>query len=107
MKNLEKQKILSVIRGELGKILGEDLDQIILYGSHARGDARSDSDLDVQVVIKGEVDSTRLIRQTSELISRLSLENDIVISRAFISKERYLNEVSPFILNVRREGIAI
>jgi predicted nucleotidyltransferase len=47
MKNLEKQKILSVIRGELGKILGEDLDQIILYGSHARGDARSDSDLDV------------------------------------------------------------
>jgi predicted nucleotidyltransferase len=107
MKDLQKQKILSVIRSEFSKIFGEDLDQIILYGSHARGDARPDSDLDVLIVINGEVDYTRLIRQTSELISRLSLENDIVISRAFISKERYLNEGSPFILNIRREGIAI
>jgi predicted nucleotidyltransferase len=107
MKDFQKQKILSVIRSEFSKILGEALDQIILYGSPARGDARPDSEIDILVVINGEVDYAQLLRQTSEINSRLSLENDIVISRAFISKERYLNEFSPFILNVRREGIAI
>ena len=107
VKDFQKREILFEIRRELNNVLGEDLDQIILYGSYARGDARPDSDLDVLVVINGEVDTTRLMRQTSELISRISLENDIVISRAFISRERYLNEGSPFILNIRREGIAI
>jgi uncharacterized protein len=107
MNESQKENLLKVIREEFQRILGNELDQIILFGSHARGEFRSDSDLDILIVLNGEVNLTRLLRQTSDAIARLSLENDIVISRAFISKERFENEISPFILNIRREGIVI
>lgn len=80
---------------------------MLLYGSYARGEERSDSDLDILIVVKGELDYAALIRQTSALVASLSLENDIVISRTFIEKERFENERSPFTLNVHREGILI
>jgi len=37
----------------------------------------------------------------------LSLEYDVVISRAFVSSERFERERSPLLLNVRREGVPI
>lgn len=103
----EHAKLLDHLSAELTQLLGEKLDRALLYGSHARNEARSDSDLDILIVLKGEFDYGTMIRRTSELIARLSLENNIVISRAFISKERLENESSPFTLNVKREGIPI
>lgn len=107
MDELRKQQLLKEIRQTLSHILGKDLDQVYLYGSQARGDARSDSDFDILVIMNGESDHASLTHKTSEAIARLSLENDIVISRTFISKDRFLHERSPFILNVRREGLPI
>jgi predicted nucleotidyltransferase len=103
----ERRKLLNQLSAELAQLLGEKLERVFLYGSYARGEARIDSDLDILIVIKGEFDYAAMIRQSSELIARLSLENDVVISRAFISKYRLENEHSPFTLNVRREGIPI
>jgi predicted nucleotidyltransferase len=103
----ERAKLLNHISAELSHLLGEKIEQILLYGSYARGEARDDSDLDILIVMSGEFDYAALIRQTSELIARLSLENDVVISRAFISKDRFENERSPFTLNIRREAVPL
>jgi predicted nucleotidyltransferase len=107
MNQKQRKKLLDCLANEIALLLGEKLDRVLLYGSYARNEGRSDSDLDILIVVRGEFDYAAMIRQTSELIARLSLENDIVVSRAFISKERFENECSPFTLNVRREGIAI
>ena len=48
-----------------------------------------------------------LLEETSQVTCGLSLENDVVISSAFISRDRFENEKSPFVLNVKREGIAL
>jgi predicted nucleotidyltransferase len=107
MSKRELQGILRSLRRELARVLGDQLQSVILYGSQARGQARSDSDIDVLVVVRDDSDYSDLIRRTSAAVSALSLQHDVVISRAFVSRERFEREQTPFLLNVHREGVAI
>jgi predicted nucleotidyltransferase len=100
-------EVLAELQAELSRILGPQLDRLILFGSRARGEAQPDSDVDVLVVVNGPVDYASLIPRTSEVVARLSLAYDLVISRAFVSREDYMSGQSPFLCNVRREGIAL
>ena len=105
---LEKRKaILLKFKQELSELLGSQLEAIYLYGSWARGQADPDSDIDVLIVLRSEFDYRDMVERTSELVSRLSLENDVVISRIIVLKDRFETEDSPFFLNVRREGVLV
>ena len=59
------------------------------------------------VVLKKAFDYREEIEKTSEFIADLSLEYDTVISRCFISAQRFKEENTPFLLNIRREGIIL
>jgi len=99
--------ILRRLRAGLALILGEELEAVYIYGSQARGDASPDSDIDVLVVVRGNFVYEELLDQTIELTADLSLEYDVVISRAFVTKERFDHEMSPFLMNVRREAVSV
>lgn len=101
------QAILTDLRRRLTELYGSRLDRLLLYGSQARGDAEEGSDVDVLVVLHGEVRPGDEIRRTGGIVAELSLANDLVISCAFVSSQRFMAEKSPFLLNVRREGIAL
>ncbi len=103
----QQSTVLTEFREELARLLGERFEAAYLFGSRARGDHRPDSDLDVLVVVRGVVDYGDLIRRTSMLVSMLSLKYDAVISRAFVSKDRFERENSPFLMNIRREAVAV
>jgi len=88
---------------------GIEVDKIILFGSRARGDYTEDSDWDVLVVTKEEVDNKRkvdFIVELKILFARLNIPNDIIVkSREELDEEKnYAFTISSFAL---KEGISI
>jgi predicted nucleotidyltransferase len=99
--------ILAELRHQMVALYGDRLIRVILYGSQARGDAEPGSDIDVLIVLKGPVDPGDEIERVGGFTARPSLQHNVVISCAFVSDERFRGEQSPFLLNVRREGVPV
>lgn len=83
--------------------------EIILFGSEARGDARPESDIDLLVLLSGE---KKTIDREFELFGPLCLlegQTGISISPKIYLKKDWENRpfVTPFYMNVMREGIAL
>lgn len=99
--------ILAELRARLEGLYGDRLAHVVLYGSQARNDATEGSDIDVLVVLAGDVSPCEEIARTSDLIAEISLQHDVVVVPAFVSVEQYQRERSPLLLNVRREGVSV
>jgi predicted nucleotidyltransferase len=105
MKNPKIKTIVSELRKSFEALYGDRLINMILFGSHARGDAEPGSDIDVLVVLKEPVSLGAEITRTSEMRSQLSLKYNVVVSCTYVSTKRYTTEQSPLLINIRREGI--
>ncbi len=101
------QEILGEYRARLAEVLGEDLDSVVLYGSQVRGDAEEGSDIDVLCVMKRPFDYGEMIERTSKVTAELSLKYDVVLSRVFVTRDDYRSRKTPFLMNVRREAVAL
>lgn len=107
MKHQQLSEIIELIKQWFNHYYSEQIVEIILYGSQARSEAQPDSDIDLLIVMKSAFDYAEEIEKTSEFIQELSLKYDTVISRAFVSEQRFNQEKSPFLLNVHKEGIVL
>lgn len=97
--------ILAELRQHLDALYGSRLAHVVLFGSQARGDAGPRSDIDVMVVLKAPLQAHEEIARTSAVIGDISLRHNVVLSRIFISSDRFQREQSPLLINVRREGV--
>jgi len=106
----ELQVITKCIIEEAFHLLADKIYKIILYGSYARGDFTSESDVDVIILLNCSKDEVKLYRkQISRMSSRIGLQNDIEISillRDRVSYEEGM-KVLPFYKNIDREGIIL
>lgn len=102
------KKLLRQVKKGLAEIYGSQLNAIYLFGSYARGEAHPpDSDIDVMIVLNGDFNYWEVEKKSSELIASLCLENEVVISRVFVSDMEYAQSKMPLLINVRQEGIAV
>ena len=99
--------ILSEIRSRFDSFYGPRLMNILLYGSHSRGEAEPGSDIDILVVLRGPVDPGREIAGTGEMVAEMSLRFGEVISCVFVDEDQFLNRNGPLLRNVRKEGIPL
>jgi uncharacterized protein len=101
------QSVLSLLRKRLEALYGDRLSDLMLFGSQARGEESPGSDIDIMVVLQGAVNAGEEIERVGPITAALSLDHDVVLSCVFVSSDRFYNERSPLLLNVRREGVAI
>ena len=102
---MEIKEILKEFRQEIEKLYGKRLKDVILYGSWARGEAKEESDIDLLVVLKGEVMPGKEIDRMIDIITEINLKYGVLLSVFPISKEEYSTVNSPLLINVRKEGM--
>ncbi len=105
--NPQLQQILTELRAQLEALYGERLERLVLYGSQARGDAEPDSDIDVLVVLRGEVNPYQEILHSEDVTTAVSQQHGVFISPMFVSTDEYRRGDKALLTNVRREGIAL
>jgi predicted nucleotidyltransferase len=99
--------VLHQLRREFSKLWGDKLSAVYLYGSQARGDFHPDSDVDILAVIHGDFDYFGTLHSADHVISKFSLENNIVITLFLASDEEFNNSQLPLFRNIREEGIPV
>ncbi len=82
--------------------------EVILFGSRARGDAREDSDWDVLILLdKDRITSQDIDDYTYPLWERgLGLKENIN-TILYTKNDWRLHSASPFVLNVKEEGLRL
>ena len=106
--NSKIKKITTLLKNQINDLYQNRLSDLVLFGSQARNEAVQGSDIDVLIVLKDEeLNVVKELRLINDLISSLSLEFNEVISCVFVSEKRYLNEKSPLLLNIRKEGVIL
>ena len=90
--------------------LGEKLDKVVLYGSYARGDYNSESDIDILVLADIPIEDRWKTRmQISKLTYDLDLEHDVLVSLHVVDRTTFYQYADdlPFYINVLKDGVEL
>ena len=92
----------------LTEIFQKNMSAIILYGSVARGDATDESDIDIAIIIKDEMDNQTKSRFIS-WAADMDIRHERVFSIVDIKEEnmKKWERTLPFYQNIRKEGIVL
>jgi predicted nucleotidyltransferase len=101
-----KDKIVEQIDSKLRQKYGEEIREIILYGSRARGDNQEDSDYDFVILCENE---KKKIKEYSRKISNeILIDCFAVVSIVVLTSDEYEKRIyEPYLMNVKREGVLV
>lgn len=100
-------KSLEEFKTVVSTSFSQRLKTIILYGSQARGDALSDSDIDVLVVLNSSENINRDWDQCIDIASEIASRTGVLISVMVCNAKDYAEREHPLLMNIRREGVMV
>lgn len=102
-----KNEILTKIKDCLRMLYGDRLQNVLLFGSEARGESIPDSDIDIMVILNGPVCFMLEYRRIIDALYDLILESGRIIDVTPVEKQKY--EAGEFALyrNARQEGVLL
>ena len=105
--HIKTERILKEFKEKIQALYGSRLKIILLYGSWARGTARKDSDIDVVVVLKGDITPGREIDRMIDIITEVNMKYNTLLSVYPVSETMYTTVRSPLLLNIHKEGVPL
>jgi predicted nucleotidyltransferase len=96
---------MQLIKERIKKV--NPLADIILFGSHARGQSNKDSDWDILILLKQSNVNRLLEKEYRDVLFDIELEIGEPISAFVFSKSDWESkyEITPLYQNIKREGI--
>ncbi len=107
LKKSEVQKITRELHEKLSKVYGDKIKEIYLYGSYARDRAVEDSDIDLAIVLSGEVNRAEERARVGDIASDISLRYNCLITLFFMSEEELNNQPYAIHRSIAREGVPV
>ncbi len=104
------EEIKKSVAYKANRLFANKLEQIILYGSYARGDYDEDSDIDIMIIVDIKREELANYRKEIAVISsKLSLDYDVTVSIHLQDLETVNNyqNVLPYYTNIMREGMIV
>lgn len=102
----EKKALQELKQGLLERFVNTE---VILYGSKSRGDSEEFSDIDLLIVLDGQVDRN-LREEISEVKYELELKYDVILGTIIENRDFWespLAKAMPLHWNIDREGIRL
>jgi predicted nucleotidyltransferase len=103
MKNIKPA--VAKFKARIRRLYGKRLKKLVLYGSWARGEASEGSDVDLAVVLSGDVDAGRELDLMLDILSEINLEHGLLLAVYPVSEMDFRSLKSPLLMNIRREGV--
>jgi predicted nucleotidyltransferase len=103
---LHEDPVLRRFRDEVEKLFPGRVEQVILYGSRARGDAGPNSDYDLAVVLRGYRGGWTEVESLADLQWDLLVELGADLSALPLSKHDFEGG-SALVSEIRRDGVAL
>jgi uncharacterized protein len=104
LSELSYDPVLRRVRAALRRLYSDRIERIVLFGSRARGDARSDSDYDIAVFLEDLDDRWREFHRLADLRSEILAETGAFLeARPF--RARSYQERTPLMHEIRRDGV--
>jgi predicted nucleotidyltransferase len=107
IKPMDRQQLLTRIKDILICTFGSRLKGIVLYGSEARGNAESESDIDLLVLLSAPLDYHRDSWMCIDSLYPLVLELERPIHALPVDERDYQNETFPLFQHAKLEGILV
>ena len=104
------EKVVNESTTEIPDLMKDDVREIILYGSCARGDYTEDSDIDVVILTNSDRKEVKRYGDgLDELATRIALETFAIVNYVCLPYQEFEDKKSwyPYFMNICKDGVLL